>query len=110
PVSYQWQWQLNGTDIPGATNGDLIITNATVANAGKYQAWVSFHFGLDWAASSLARVTILPPVQIPTRLTATIPQSDGSFILTANDANGAIDFIDPNATSSPARFYRLLGQ
>jgi hypothetical protein len=142
-VSYQWQWQLNGTDLPGVTNSDLIISSAAVTNAGKYQALVSFNNGFNWATSSLATVTVLPPpVQIPTLLTAPIAQSDGSFMLTAKTtngqpflltnaalfilqassdllnwtpltnisplANGAIDFFDSGATSSPARFYRLL--
>ncbi|MGO8699326.1 MAG: hypothetical protein ACLQVY_16590 [Limisphaerales bacterium] len=141
-VSYQWQWQLNGTDIPGATNGDLIITNATLTNAGKYQAGVSY--GFNWATSSVVAVTVVPsPVRVPVLLTTLIAQPDGSFLLTANAPNGqpfpltnaalfglqassdllnwtpltslstlpggSIDFRDPVASSSPARFYRLVG-
>jgi hypothetical protein len=140
-VSYQWQWQLNGTDIPGATNGDLIITNAALVNAGKYQAGVSY--GFNWATSLVATVTVLPvPVQIPILLAAPVAQPNGSFVLTANApngqpfpltnaalfmlqassdflnwtpltnlstlTNGSIDFRDPGALSSPARFYRLI--
>jgi hypothetical protein len=136
------QWQFHGTNLPGATNGDLIITHATTANSGQYQALVTNC--LNWAASSTAMVTVLPPVRIATELSAPVPQPDGSLLITASttngaafplsnpvffvfeassdlinwnpltntltSTNGAIDFCDPQAATSPARFYRLLRQ
>jgi hypothetical protein len=145
PLYYQWQF--DGTNLPGATSGDLIITNATEADAGNYQAVVSFRFeGTPyWAGSALATITVLPPpVQTPVLLTAPVLQSDGSFMIAVNApdgesflltnspifvlqatsdllnwtplsnsltvTHGAINFSDPAATSTPARFYRLLGQ
>jgi hypothetical protein len=89
PLSYQWQ--LDGTNLPGATNGDLIITNATTGNAGNYQAVVSFSFdGTPYSAgSSVARITVLPPpVQTPILLTAPVLQSNGTFMIAVNTTNG----------------------
>ncbi len=39
PLSYQWL--LNGTNIPGATNTSLVISNVQFSNAGNYQLFVS---------------------------------------------------------------------
>jgi hypothetical protein len=90
PQPLSCQWQLNGTDLPGATNGDLIITNATRANAGNYQAVVSFnlHGTPYWAGSALAAITVQPPPQVPILLTAPVLQPDGSFTLSANKPGG----------------------
>jgi len=88
PLSYQWQ--LNGTNLPGATDGDLIITNATSANAGNYQAVVGFN--LDdtpyWAGSAPAAITVQPPPPAPILLTAPVLQPDGSLTVSANEPGG----------------------
>ena len=39
PLSYQWL--INGTNIPGATNTSLVISNVQFGNAGNYQLFVS---------------------------------------------------------------------
>jgi alpha-tubulin suppressor-like RCC1 family protein len=39
PLSYQWL--LNGSNVPGATNTSLVIPNLQAANAGNYQLFVS---------------------------------------------------------------------
>ena len=39
PLSYQWL--LNGTNIPGATNTILVISNVQFGSAGNYQLFVS---------------------------------------------------------------------
>jgi hypothetical protein len=54
PMSYQWQ--LDGTNIPGATDADLTITNAQPDQAGVYSAVASNGVGV--ASSRLAVVTI----------------------------------------------------
>jgi hypothetical protein len=85
PMAYQWQ--LNGTNLPGATDADLIIANATEANAGMYQALVTN--SVNWAASSTATVSVQPPVRIPIGLNAPLQQPDGSLIIAAKATNGA---------------------
>ncbi|MGA2176798.1 MAG: hypothetical protein ABSH38_17615 [Verrucomicrobiota bacterium] len=81
------QWQQNGTNLPGATNGDLFLTNVTVGNAGTYQALAVNSVGQ--AASSVATVGVIPPARIAILLAPPIAQPDGSLVITASTANGA---------------------
>jgi alpha-tubulin suppressor-like RCC1 family protein len=56
PMSYQWMF--NGTNIPGATDADLTITNAQENDAGQYSALASNNLGS--VSSRLAEVAIAP--------------------------------------------------
>jgi len=56
PFSYQWE--LNGTNIPGATNPTLSMTNLQFANAGAYSVVISNVFG---AVTSSVQVLDLVP-------------------------------------------------
>jgi Immunoglobulin domain/Beta-propeller repeat len=60
PVSYQWQFW--GTNIDGATNLSLTITNAQLANAGPYQVVASNIYG--FSTSAVANLTIYYAVNI----------------------------------------------
>jgi alpha-tubulin suppressor-like RCC1 family protein len=55
PLSYQWL--LNGTNLPGATDTSLIISNVQLANAGSYQLFVSNN--VNTALSIPAPLTVL---------------------------------------------------
>src|SRR5439155_27347550 len=55
PLSYQWRF--NGTNIMGATNGTLVVTNARDAQAGEYSVQVSNSVG--FTVSPLTRLTIV---------------------------------------------------
>ena len=58
PMSYQWQ--IDGTDIAGATNADLVLTNLSAAEVANYQTLVSNAIGS--AATRVAQVTVsIPP-------------------------------------------------
>ncbi len=65
PMSYQWRF--NGLDLPGATNGNLRLTNVEPSLGGAYSVVLSN--ALDTATSSNALLTVLP-----LRITA-LPQS-----------------------------------
>ena len=51
PLSYQWS--LNDSALPGATNARLSLTNVQVAQAGKYSVTVSNAFDVASAAATL---------------------------------------------------------
>jgi hypothetical protein len=59
PVRYQWQ--VNGSNIPNATNATLTLTNVQLANEGNYTALV-----IDGVGSVASRPAQLIPLITPT--------------------------------------------
>jgi hypothetical protein len=55
-----YQWLLNGTNIPGATNSTYTIQSAQASHAGNYRVVLANAFGA--ATSSIASLTILAPI------------------------------------------------
>lgn len=55
-----YQWQFDGTNIPGATNAKLLLTNITSLNAGSYAVEVANTFSN--ASSGTAIVSVMPVV------------------------------------------------
>ena len=55
PLTYQWLF--NGTNLPGATNTTLVISNLQPANAGGYQLFVSN--AVNTASSLAAPLTVI---------------------------------------------------
>ncbi|MHB8519340.1 MAG: LamG-like jellyroll fold domain-containing protein [Limisphaerales bacterium] len=68
----QYQWQLNGTNIPGATNATFVVNQAQAANAGTYTVKISN--GSGSVTSSPITVTVNPPDQVPPVVTIASPQ------------------------------------
>lgn len=60
PLSYQWQ--LNGTNLPGATNSGLSLTNIQSANAGIYSATASNDYGFATSSNASLVITNSSPV------------------------------------------------
>lgn len=54
----QYEWLLNGTPIPAATNSSLRLDNVTLTNSGNYRVTVTNDYGS--AISSHAMLTVLP--------------------------------------------------
>jgi hypothetical protein len=62
PVKYQWQ--KSGTDLKGATNSTLVITNAAARDVGSYSVRVSNAAGAfpsDTATLTVAQASANPP-------------------------------------------------
>jgi hypothetical protein len=59
-----FQWQLNTTNILGATNSILTITNAQVASQGSYHVIVSNAGGSTTSSGSVLTVAPLPAPQV----------------------------------------------
>jgi len=54
---FAWQWVKDGSDLSGATNSSLTLSNALGADAGRYQVRVSNAAG--WVMSSNAEVRVV---------------------------------------------------
>jgi pimeloyl-ACP methyl ester carboxylesterase len=91
PLTYQWQ--LNGTDIPGATSPSLLLSSLTQRDGGYYSVVVSNSLGA--AISNPALIMVLQPVQlanISTRLGVQVADNVliGGFIITGTQPKKVI--------------------
>ena len=78
-----YQWQINGTNLPGATLASLTLTNVQLTNAGNYTVTVTNSYGA--VTSSIASLTVHVPPMIassPTNLTVYV-NSNATFSVTA---------------------------
>ncbi|MGZ4963234.1 MAG: immunoglobulin domain-containing protein, partial [Limisphaerales bacterium] len=57
-----YQWQFNGADLPGATNGTFVITNVQFANAGTYDMVVSNAAGTATSSNAMLVVGVSPTI------------------------------------------------
>jgi len=57
PTGYTFQWQLNGTNIAGATTGQLSIPAVQLANSGSYRVVITDPLGQAWP-SPIAGLTV----------------------------------------------------
>ncbi len=60
PIYYQWQW--NGSPIPGQTNSSLVLGNVQFGDAGAYSLLVSNAFGTATSRAAVLTVIDGPPV------------------------------------------------
>ncbi|HXI50222.1 MAG TPA: immunoglobulin domain-containing protein, partial [Candidatus Saccharimonadales bacterium] len=74
PLAYQWMF--NGSDLPGATNSLLLLTNVASAAAGTYSARVSNPVGSALSVGAL--LVIKPP--------PAIAQQPASLVVTQGNA------------------------
>ncbi|HEY4417466.1 MAG TPA: GH25 family lysozyme [Verrucomicrobiae bacterium] len=122
-----YQWQFNGTNLSGATNSPLVLTNVTAANVGDYRAIATNNAGS--AASAIAALQLKTPAAA--QFQGIGVQPDGSVeisfsgdavwtytvetstnlmtwtVLTnLTSANGVFDFTAGSTTNAPQQFYR----
>lgn len=59
-INYMWryQWQFYSTNLPGATNATLTLSNVNPGQVGPYSVMVTNAFGID--TSSIARLHVIP--------------------------------------------------
>ena len=130
PTPMSCQWQLNGVDIPGATNFSYAFTTGVADNAAQLACRITDYGG--WTLSDPATLIVVAPP--PARFVAPALQLGGiihlgftgsqSFaysveastnlsnwsLLTSNlsGTNGWFWFDDIAATNLPRRFYRII--
>jgi sugar lactone lactonase YvrE len=71
---FGYQWQVNGTNILGATNLTLTLSNVTASNSGDYSLVVSNAYGV---AASVAATLTVPVAQTFTYLWTTLAGTPG---------------------------------
>jgi hypothetical protein len=129
PFSYQWG--LGASNIVGATNATLVLTNLLPVNSGIYSVSVTNNYG---AVTTNINLVVLPFVvnPDPAKLLMTTNgfhlQLDNvyashSLIISASTdlvnwlpmftnvaVTGAVQFVDSTVTNIPQRFYRATEQ
>ncbi len=128
---FAFQWQFGNTNLPGATNSSLSLTNVQLNQAGTYSLVVSNSYG---SVTNKVALTVMPLV-FNTRSTNFVMTTNGlqfrlDSVYAANSvlifastdlvswlpiftnppATGAVLFLDSAATNMPQRFYRALEQ
>lgn len=131
PLNYQWN--LNGVPLAGATSSTLTLTNPQATDAGAYSVMVSNIAGS--VASSVANLTVTNPLPVTQPILnsagmtasgftfqASVPVGHTYIVFATPDlqtwtpistnvaATASITFTDPAATSAPQQFYRILVQ
>jgi hypothetical protein len=131
PLSYQWS--CNRTNIPGATNTVLVLTNVQPGQSGTCYTLTATNISGTATSSPIKLLT--PPFVFNTSSTNLLMMSnglrlqlDGVFatnsviiyastnlvgwlpILTNSPATGSVLFLDSSATNRPRRFYRATEQ
>lgn len=74
---FEYQWQHNGTAIPGATNATLVISNLQTGDVGGYAVVVSNAAGS--VGSSAAQLTLVPGIEQCFAVAASAPGEWYSF-------------------------------
>ncbi|MGA2241282.1 MAG: LamG-like jellyroll fold domain-containing protein [Verrucomicrobiota bacterium] len=92
PLSYQWNF--NGTNVVGATNMTLTLTNVQFTQAGNYAVLVTNVYGLILSSNAVLTVNPIPPcVLVPDGLVGWWPgEGDANDVAGGNNGtlvNGA---------------------
>ena len=124
PLAYQWRF--NGTNLLGATDSSLSLTNVQTTGAGVYDIVASNRAGLAVSVPATLAVCrpearILSAAMLPNgqmqllfaglpgevyTIQASTNLADWEPVSVLTATNAPLPFIDPAATNLPARFYR----
>jgi hypothetical protein len=131
PLAYQWRF--GGTNLPGATNLSLLLTNVQATQAGGYRVVVTNIVGGVTSSIASLRVLIAPSISLAasgvssTNVSMSLQSITGLnyqlvYKNTLTDANwtplppvvvgtgGPISLQDTNGAVFPSRFYRVICQ
>jgi hypothetical protein len=125
-----YQWKFSGTNVPGATNSSLSLTNVQLPQAGPYFVTITNAAGTTNSSTALLRLLVSPGLNLSlANLTTTnvsfslisltglnytlqyksaLTDANWTTILPSILGNGSsIILQDPNPPVQPARFYRV---
>lgn len=86
PLLYQWQF--NGSDLPGATNASLVLNNLQTNNAGIYSVIVTNDFGFALSSNATLVVNPVAPAIAAQPVSVTkVVNSTATFSVSAKGSN-----------------------
>jgi hypothetical protein len=88
PLSFQWQY--NGTNLPGATLATLTLTNVQIANSGRYSVRVSNRVGQTSSPDAILTVTEPPVVTIAALDAHAVEPADTGLFVISRSRNSTI--------------------
>jgi hypothetical protein len=75
-----YQWLKDGVELPGHTEADLVLTDAQLADAGRYRVRVTNDYSTRTSEEALVRVSLVPYEAVPKAgfiLSGSYTDSDG---------------------------------
>ena len=91
PLDYQWA--VNGTNLPGATDDMLVFTNAQPAQNGAYSVMVTNIAGSISSPAAVLTVLIPPAIlSLSTNLAITLAGTNVSFQVVASGSHGPLNY------------------
>ena len=98
---FQYQWQFNGANIPGAASAFLILRSFSAAQAGSYTVQVSNHYGTtNSAAGVLALPATTPAVKLAAASLVSTPNPSASLTTMPAAERGQFTFQIKGITGS----------
>ncbi len=101
PLTYQWNF--SGTNLPGATNASLTLTNLQYIQAGIYFVQVTNAFGAVTSSNAVLVVASHPPVAVPDTVTFLVGATQVSFNVLNNDSDVDGDPLTVQSFTLPTR-------